>query len=61
MRCKWFDVCELREWEAEGRISNKWKKEYCESDWNWRNCKRFQMEERGEPHDNILPNGDTIK
>lgn len=61
MTCKWFEVCELRELEAERKIPSKWRKEYCETEDNWKKCKRFQMEERGEPHDNILPDGSKLK
>ena len=61
MVCKWYHVCPMRELEKKGRISDKWKKEYCLSDTNWRNCKRFQAEERGEPHsDNMLPDGSIL-
>ncbi|MFB6076063.1 MAG: uracil-DNA glycosylase [Candidatus Aenigmatarchaeota archaeon] len=61
MTCKWIDVCPLRKIEKEDKISDKWKEEYCESEDNWKNCKRYQMEERGEPHQNILPNGEEIE
>lgn len=61
MACKWKDVCPLRRLEREGKIDKHWKEEYCESEDNWKNCKRYQMEERNEPHDNILPNGEKIK
>jgi hypothetical protein len=61
MACKWFDVCPLRRWERKGIISGKWRKEYCETEDNWKNCVRFQMEEQGLPHDNLLPNGKSIR
>ena len=58
MTCKWFDVCPLRKFEKEGKLTEKWKNEYCSSKDNWKNCKRYQMEEKGEPHlDNMLPDG----
>jgi hypothetical protein len=60
MTCKWYSVCPLREWERERRIDGSWRKEYCESENNWKNCKRYQMEEKGIPHDNLLPNGEKI-
>jgi len=58
MACKWFHVCPLRRFEKEGKISDKWRKEYCESENNWVNCVRYQLEEKSKPHpDNMLPNG----
>ena len=62
MACKWYEVCPMRRLEREGKISDKWRKEYCLSDNNWKNCKRFQAEERGEPHsDYLLPDGSMLK
>ena len=61
MTCKWLDICPLRELEKQGKISMEWKKEYCKSKDNWKNCKRYQLEEKGIPHENILPNGEKIK
>lgn len=61
MACKWIDVCPLRKMEKEGKITKRWKKEYCENEKNWKNCKRYQMEKKGEPHENILPNGEEIE
>ena len=61
MACKWLEVCPLRELEREGKIDEKWKKEYCLSKNNWENCKRYQMEEKGIPHeDNLMPDGSVI-
>ena len=58
MVCKWFDICPLRRLEEKGKISDKWKKEYCSSEKNWLNCKRYQFEAKGKYHpDNMLPNG----
>jgi len=48
----------LRRFERQGRLSRKWAKEYCKSDDNWKNCRRYQLEESGVFHaDNMLPNG----
>ena len=59
MSCKWHNVCPLRRFEKEGKLGNKWVQEYCESDDNWKNCKRYQLEERGIFHaDNMLPDGE---
>jgi len=59
MSCKWYNVCPLRRFEKQGKLSNKWAKEYCKSGNNWQNCKRYQLEERNVYHpDNMLPNGE---
>lgn len=56
--CKWFNVCPLRKFEKEGKISGKWRDEYCKTERNWINCKRYQMEREGKTHpDNMLPDG----
>jgi len=60
MTCKWFSVCPIRKWEEEGKISDKWKKKYCKSEENWKNCKRYQMEVEGIEHQKILPNGENL-
>lgn len=55
-KCKWFEVCPMRYLEHSGKISDKYRKEYCEK--NWLKCKRYQLEEEGIPHsDNLLPDG----
>ena len=60
--CKWLSICPLRKLEEQGKISNKWKKEYCLSENNWLNCKRYQYEEKGKYHsDNMMPNGEIDK
>jgi len=60
--CKWYSLCPLRELEREGNIGDKWKKEYCGTEENWKNCKRYQMEEEGEFHSyNMMPNGSIKK
>ena len=56
MSCIWIDVCPLREFERQGRLDLKWKREYCEK--NYRDCRRYQMEKAGKSHpDNMLPDG----
>jgi len=48
----------LRRFERQGKLPDKWAKEYCKSDDNWENCKRYRLEEQGVYHaDNMLPNG----
>jgi len=62
MACKWYNLCPLRRLEKEGKISDKWKGEYCESENNWKNCKRFRMEEEGKFHpDKMMPDGSIKK
>ena len=61
MTCKWIRVCPLREFEKDGVISLKWRKDYCESEKNWKECKRYQMEEDFIPHhDNMMPDGSFV-
>jgi hypothetical protein len=58
MTCKWYSLCPLRKFEKEGKLDNFWVQNYCKSDNNWKNCKRYQLEENGIAHpDNMLPDG----
>ena len=58
MACKWYNVCPLRRFENQGKLSRLWSKQFCESQKNWENCKRYQLEEKGQYHpDNMLPSG----
>jgi hypothetical protein len=58
MTCKWYDMCPLRRFERQGELDKTWQRNYCKSDANWQNCKRYQAEEKGVFHpDNMLPNG----
>ena len=34
MPCKWFGICPLRRFEGEGKLSDKWKRGYCEGESN---------------------------
>jgi len=61
MTCKWREVCSLREFERQGRISFRWKREYCDSEKNWENCVRYQMEELGKEHQDLLPDGSKLE
>ena len=61
MVCKWVDVCSLRKLEGENKISGKWKEEYCLSEGNWRNCKRYKLEEEGVEHEGVLPAGGIVR
>jgi len=59
MSCKWCNICPLRRFEEEGKLDSKWAERYCRSDDNWKNCKRYQLEEQGIFHpDNMLPDGE---
>ncbi len=61
--CKWYKVCPMNQFYAEGRIAGRWIKEYCMGD--FRCCVRYKMEENGEYHpDWMLPDGtieDSLK
>jgi len=58
MICKWYDICPLRRFERAGKLAEVWANEYCRSDNNWENCRRYQLEEQGIYHpDNMLPDG----
>ncbi len=65
MVCKWYDVCPIHFYTDEGKLDRHWVEEYCLSKDNWKNCKRYIMEEKGEYHpDNMLPDGtidDTLE
>jgi hypothetical protein len=61
MTCKWIGLCPLRKHEKDGVISLKWRKDFCESEMNWKECKRYQMEENSIPHrDNMMPDGSFV-
>ena len=54
--CKWFAVCPMRRYYEAGKLEKKWIANYCKGD--KQNCRRYQMEEKGEPHpDHMLPDG----
>jgi hypothetical protein len=58
--CKWYEVCPLKKFYAQGKLEKKWIERYCMG--NFKSCVRYQMEEKGEPHpDNMLPNGELRK
>ncbi len=62
MSCKWIDVCPLRRLERENRINLTWRERYCDTERNWRECERYQMEEKGLPHtDTMMPDGSFIE
>ncbi|AQQ70237.1 hypothetical protein SMSP2_00580 [Limihaloglobus sulfuriphilus] len=58
MSCKWYNLCPLRRYERQGRISGFWADNYCKAAENWKNCKRFQQSQNGVYHpDNMMPDG----
>jgi len=58
MTCKWYSLCPLRRFEKQGKLDNSWVQNYCNTDSNWKNCRRYQLEEKGQYHpDNMLPDG----
>ncbi len=58
MACKWYSMCPLRWFERRGRLDSSWAEQYCLSGENWKNCRRYQLEEQGIAHaDNMLPDG----
>lgn len=61
MSCKWESICPLRDLEKKGRIKNIWRLKYCDSEKNWENCRRYQMEEKGQEHSQyLLPDGSFL-
>jgi len=58
MTCKWYGICPLRKFEKQGKLNEKWAERYCKTNDNWKNCKRYQLEEKGIAHeDSMLPDG----
>jgi len=58
--CKWFEVCPMKKFYEKGLLDRKWVELYCKGDWE--NCIRYQMEERGEMHEDwLLPDGSIDK
>ena len=54
--CKWFNVCPMKYYWEKGILEPKWIEQYCKGE--WKNCIRYQKEEKGVYHpDNMLPNG----
>ncbi len=54
--CKWYHVCPVKYYTGEGKLDSKWVENYCLK--GNKACKRYIMEEKGQPHpDNMLPDG----
>ncbi|MBE9469323.1 MAG: uracil-DNA glycosylase [Bacteroidetes bacterium] len=60
MNCKWYNVCPMKYFSEQGKLEKRWIENYCKG--NWKDCIRFQKEEKGIYHpDNMLPNGEIDK
>jgi len=58
--CKWYFCCPLKRFFEQGRIEERWVKDFCHGDWN--KCVRYKMEEEGKYHpDNMMPDGSIDK
>jgi len=54
--CKWYQVCPMKQYYEQGKLSKYWIDLYCHGDWE--SCIRYRMEESGRPHsDHMLPDG----
>ncbi|XPS88536.1 uncharacterized protein Dvar_65550 [Desulfosarcina variabilis str. Montpellier] len=60
MTCYWYAICPLRRWERQGVISEKWSENYCSTESHWKSCRRYQLEQQGIPHDQMLPDGSRL-
>lgn len=58
--CKWYNLCPIVYFVKKGKLDKKWVENYCLR--GGKNCKRYEMEEKGIPHpDNMLPDGTIDK
>jgi DNA polymerase len=61
--CKWAPTCPMKYYYEKGLLDRKWRELYCFGDWE--NCKRYQMEEQNNYHEDwMLPDGsfdETLK
>jgi len=56
MTCKWFPVCPMKRYHEMDKLDKYWINNYCKG--NYKKCKRYIMEEKGEHHpDWMLPDG----
>jgi hypothetical protein len=54
--CKWYSLCPMKFFYEQGKLDEKWIKDYCHG--NYSICVRYQMEEEGTYHpDNMMPDG----
>lgn len=58
--CKWICCCPIVRFYQEGKLERRWIELYCKGDWE--SCIRYQMEERGEYHEDcMLPDGRIMR
>ena len=58
--CKWYNVCPVNWFTRDGKLDEKWVREYCFK--GGKDCVRYLMEEAHEFHpDNMLPDGTIDK
>ncbi len=61
MVCKWYSCCPIKRHVEEGLIDPYWTNHYCLKDGGFKECVRYEKEERGEFHpDNMLPDGSVV-
>lgn len=54
--CEWYSLCPMKRFTEKGLLDRKWIQLYCLG--NWKNCARYELEEKMIPHpDNMLPDG----
>ncbi len=54
--CCWFPVCPMKRYIEQGLLDKSWCELFCRGDWE--SCIRYQMEGRGESHEDwMLPDG----
>jgi len=60
MTCKWFQVCPMKWYYEKGKLDKKWIDNYCKG--NNKKCIRYEMEEKGQYHEDwMLPDGTLDK
>ena len=47
-QCRWYNVCPMKRAYEAGKLDRYYVETYCFG--NWKECVRFQMEQRGEYH-----------
>lgn len=61
MKCKYYKSCPLRDLENKKIIGDHWRKNYCQSENNFKNCLRYKMEKENKFHpDNMMPDGSFV-
>ena len=58
--CKWYNCCSMKRFYEDGKLDERWVKNYCFCD--SKVCVRKRLEEQGVYHpDNMLPDGTIDK